>query len=155
MTRIASVSLVFLLAAPLFSQSISSGTVTGSVLDPDKMVIPKAQVELRNQVTAFSQSTMTDETGAFRFNNVPPAMYEIVVTATGFSSQQRAAGGEQPGSHQLDIHSPDGRGDHHGGRRRIPFLDRHRSFRSHGLQLSGVHETTVLRSGIRFEQHHQ
>ncbi len=87
MARIAAiVSFAILLAAPLFSQSISSGTVTGSVLDPDKMSIPKAQIELRNQVTNYSQTTMSDDTGAFRFNNVPPAMYEIVVTASGFSS---------------------------------------------------------------------
>jgi hypothetical protein len=89
MVRIAAaVSLAFLLAAPLFSQSISSGTVTGSVLDPDKMSIPKAQIELRNQVTNYSQTTMTDETGAFRFNNVPPSMYEIVVTASGFAARR-------------------------------------------------------------------
>ena len=89
MARIAAaVSFAILLAAPLFSQSISSGTVTGSVLDPDKMSIPKAQIELRNQVTNYSQTTVTDETGAFRFNNVPPSMYEIVVTASGFSTRR-------------------------------------------------------------------
>jgi len=89
MARIAAtVSFAILLAAPLFSQSISSGTVTGSVLDPDKMSIPKAQIELRNQVTNYSQTTVTDDTGAFRFNNVPPSMYEIVVTASGFSTRR-------------------------------------------------------------------
>ena len=77
-----------LIAAPLFSQSISSGTISGSVLDPDQMVIPKAQVQLRNQVTDYTQTTMTDDSGAFRFNNVPPNMYEIVVTATGFSARR-------------------------------------------------------------------
>ncbi len=89
MTRVAAaVSFVFLLAASLFGQSVSSGTITGSVLDPSQMVIPKAAVELRNQVTGYMQSTETDESGAFRFNNVPPAMYEIVVTASGFSSKR-------------------------------------------------------------------
>jgi Carboxypeptidase regulatory-like domain/TonB-dependent Receptor Plug Domain len=86
MTRVVvAVLFVLFLAASLVAQTVSSVTVTGSVLDPDKMVIPKAQVELRNQVTNSTQTTMTDETGAFRFSNVPPNMYEIVVTATGFS----------------------------------------------------------------------
>src|SRR5579863_4783094 len=99
MTRIvAAVALVVLLAAPLFSQSISSGTISGSVLDPDQMVIPKAQVQLRNQVTDYAQTTMTDDSGAFRFNNVPPNMYEIVVTATGFSAR-RDVGGEHSRPH--------------------------------------------------------
>jgi hypothetical protein len=88
MTRIAAaVSLAFLIAAPLFPQSISNGIVTGSVLDPSQMVIPKAAVALRNQVTGYTQTTETDETGAFRFNNVPPNMYEIVVTASGFAAR--------------------------------------------------------------------
>jgi hypothetical protein len=85
---VAGFSLALLLAAPLLPQSISSGTVTGSVLDPQQMVIPKAQVELRNQVTNYTQTTATDETGGFRFNNVPPDMYEIVVTASGFSTKR-------------------------------------------------------------------
>jgi hypothetical protein len=90
MTRIAAVvTLAFLLAAPLLPQSISSGTVTGSVLDPSQMVIPKAAVELRNQVTGYTQTTETDDTGAFRFNNVPPNMYEIVVTANGFAARRQ------------------------------------------------------------------
>ena len=89
MTRIvAAVSLAFLMAAPIYSQSIGSGTVIGSVLDPSQMVIPKAAVELRNQVAGYTQTTETDETGAFRFNNVPPNMYEIVVTAAGFAGRR-------------------------------------------------------------------
>jgi len=85
---VATVLLAILLAAPLFSQSIASGTVTGSVLDPDKMVIPKAQIELRNQVTNYSQTATTDDAGVFRFNNIPPSMYEIVVTASGFAARR-------------------------------------------------------------------
>ena len=90
MTRIAAaVSLALLLAAPMFPQSINSGTVNGSVFDPSQMVIPQAQIELRNQVTGYNQTTQTDDTGAFRFTNVPPSMYEIVVTATGFSARRQ------------------------------------------------------------------
>ena len=89
MTRIAAaVSFALLLAAPILPQSINSGTVTGSVLDPSQMVIPKAQIELRNQVTGYNQTTQTDDTGAFRFTNIPPSMYEIVVTAPGFASRR-------------------------------------------------------------------
>jgi hypothetical protein len=89
MTRlIASISLAFLSAVPLLPQSVGSGTISGSVLDPSQMVIPKAAVELRNQVTGYTQTTETDETGAFRFNNVPPNMYEIVVTANGFTPRR-------------------------------------------------------------------
>ena len=73
-------------AAPqMFPQSISSGTVTGTVLDPDKMVVPQASIELRNPVTGYNQAVITDITGAFRFSNVPENMYEIRITAPGFA----------------------------------------------------------------------
>lgn len=85
---LAALTLGVVLSAPLAAQSISSGTVTGSVFDPSQMSIPKASVELRNQVTGYTQTTETDESGAFRFNNVPPQMYEIVVTANGFSTKR-------------------------------------------------------------------
>src|SRR5579863_7367173 len=77
-----------LICGPLFSQSINSGTVSGTVLDPDKMVVPHAFIELKNPVTGFSQTVATDDTGGFRFNNVPDNMYEIRVTATGFAPKR-------------------------------------------------------------------
>ena len=63
--------LCLVFASPLFSQSINSGTVGGTVLDPDQMAVPQAAIELRNPVTGYNQTVATDETGAFRFNNVP------------------------------------------------------------------------------------
>ena len=78
-----------LIGNPLHSQSINSGTVSGTVLDPDQMVVPHASIELRNPVNGYSQTAATDDTGAFRFNNVPVSMYEIRVTATGFAPQRQ------------------------------------------------------------------
>jgi carboxypeptidase family protein/TonB-dependent receptor-like protein len=85
-----SLSLVLgvLITSPLLSQSINSGTVSGTVLDPDQMVVPHALVELRNAVTGYSQTAATDDTGAFRFNNVPQSTYEIKVTAPGFAAKR-------------------------------------------------------------------
>jgi len=74
-----------LAAFPLFSQSISSGTVIGTVLDPQQMIVMDATAELRNPVTGYKQTATPDTTGAFRFNNVPPNMYELVLTAPGFA----------------------------------------------------------------------
>jgi hypothetical protein len=77
---------VLLFASPLYPQSINGGTVTGTVLDPDKMVVPHAVVELKNPATGFNQQVTTDETGAFKFNNVPGSMYEIRIMASGFAA---------------------------------------------------------------------
>jgi hypothetical protein len=77
-----------LIGNPLFSQSINSGTVSGTVLDPDRMVVPQAFIELRNPIAGYNRTVMTDESGAFRFNNVPESMYEIRITAPGFGAKK-------------------------------------------------------------------
>src|SRR5579871_4713566 len=82
-------SVCALLSAGLLSlaaQSINSGTVTGVVADPSGAVIAGAHVQMRNPVTGYNHTTTTDSSGDFRFNNVPPNNYELMVSATGFAT---------------------------------------------------------------------
>jgi hypothetical protein len=53
------------------------------------MVVPQTYVEIVNPVTGYKQTVMTDDAGQFRFNNVPPNMYEIRLTAPGFASKKQ------------------------------------------------------------------
>lgn len=73
------------LSVYLSAQSINSGTVVGTVRDPSQMLVPNAQAEIRNSTTGYKQTAATDENGAFRFTNVPPNMYDLVISAPGFS----------------------------------------------------------------------
>jgi hypothetical protein len=87
-------SLFFFLIAALscgnaFSQSITSGTVTGTVSDPSGAVIPGVQVGLRNAVTGYTQNAATDSSGAFRFNNVPINNYDLTASVSGFSTSKQ------------------------------------------------------------------
>jgi hypothetical protein len=75
------------------AQSINSGTVTGVVTDSSNAVIRQVNVTLRNAVTGYQQSAVTDEAGAFRFNNVPPNGYHLTAVAAGFA----------PASQQVDV----------------------------------------------------
>src|SRR5256884_9762334 len=72
--------------APADAQSINSGTVTGTVTDQSGAVVSGAKVVLRNAITGYEQSATTDETGSFRFNNVPQNPYRLTATAPGFSA---------------------------------------------------------------------
>ncbi|MBV9937698.1 MAG: TonB-dependent receptor, partial [Acidobacteriaceae bacterium] len=72
-----------------WGQSISSGTVQGSVLDPTKAVIPQAHVEILNGITGYRQTVGTDANGGFRFNNIPFNSYELRVTSPGFAAAQQ------------------------------------------------------------------
>ena len=66
-------------------QSINSGTLRGSVTDQTGGTIAGARVVLRNAISGYEQSTTTDATGAWRFNNIPLNRYHVEATASGFS----------------------------------------------------------------------
>ena len=69
-----------------YPQSINSGTINGSVKDPSGAVVSHASVQLRNPVTGYQQSTLTDNSGAFRLNNIPQNNYRLMVSAPGFAA---------------------------------------------------------------------
>ncbi len=83
------------LAAGLFAQSGNSTSVTGTVVDPTGAVIPDITVEIRNPVSAYSQSTTTDSAGKFSFANVPFNPYHVTVTRQGFA----------PYAHDIEVRS--------------------------------------------------
>jgi hypothetical protein len=73
----------------LSAQSISAGTITGTVTDPSGAAIVGAQVELHNPVNNYLQNTVTDASGTFRLTNVPFNAYHFDVNAQGFAAYQQ------------------------------------------------------------------
>ena len=65
----------------------NSGSITGTVLDPDGAVVANATVEIHNPVSQFDRSTTTDKSGNFTIPNVPFNPYHMSVTATGFAQE--------------------------------------------------------------------
>ena len=61
------------------------GSVTGTVSDPAKAVIPNAAVSFRNLETGSQHQTVTTETGNFTLPQLPSGNYELIVEAPGFS----------------------------------------------------------------------
>src|SRR5438552_17980973 len=84
-------SLFFLLTITLilsysaFGQSLTAGSVSGTVTDPNNAVVPNATVTIENAVTGYKRSVNTGTDGAFRFENVPFNNYVYGVSAAGFS----------------------------------------------------------------------
>src|SRR5437879_5301186 len=72
------------LTSPAAAQSVASGTVEGTVVDPTGGVVSGAKVEIRNPISRFSQTTTTDSSGMFRFTNLPFNPYHLEVTQPGF-----------------------------------------------------------------------
>ncbi len=72
-------------AVSVLAQGITSGTITGVVVDPNKAVVPNATVTLENAVTGYNRTMTTGADGAFRFDNVPLNNYVYSASATGFA----------------------------------------------------------------------
>ena len=56
---------------------------------------PAPRVNLRNPVTGYEQRTVTDASGAYRFNNIPQNNYRLTAEAPGFA----------PASQPIDVRS--------------------------------------------------
>src|SRR6185295_6756538 len=72
-------------ATPVSAQSVASGTIEGTVVDPSGGVVVGAMVEIQNPLTGFRQTTMTDPAGMFRFTNIPFNPYHLQVSQQGFA----------------------------------------------------------------------
>src|SRR6185295_17444758 len=74
----------------VWAQGLTSGTVTGTVTDPNGAVVPNATVTLENAVTGYNRSITTGADGIFRFDNVPFNNYVYSASATGFAGVRGA-----------------------------------------------------------------
>ena len=87
-----SLGIAFSLSArPALAQTTSTGTVTGQVTDPQGAVVPGADITLTDLATNATQKTATNETGRYTFVNIPPGMYDVTVSKTGFRVAKIAA----------------------------------------------------------------
>jgi hypothetical protein len=67
----------------------SAGTLQGTVTDPTGAVVPGATVELKNPVSQFDQTQVTDDKGQFAFRNLGPNPYHLTVALMGFETVVR------------------------------------------------------------------
>jgi len=80
-----SLIVVLVTATGAAAQSRPAGTaVTDIVVDVTGAVLPNAQIELRTATGTTVQSTVADESGAFRLDRVPPGRYDIRAVFDGF-----------------------------------------------------------------------
>jgi hypothetical protein len=77
-----------LFTACVFGQTVSS-SLQGLVLDPAGAVVPSAAVKVTNSDTGNTRVATTDSSGLFRFLDLEPSTYSILVTATGFKGYQQ------------------------------------------------------------------
>jgi hypothetical protein len=86
MTRL----IVLMLCAALAALAqITTGTIVGTVNDPQGLVIVGAEASLVSETTGDTRRTVTNGVGAFTFPAVPAGRYTLKVTMQGFQTLER------------------------------------------------------------------
>jgi len=63
---------------------VTSGSISGTALDPNGAAVPNGAVKLNNPATGVERTVFTNETGSFVAPNLPPGAYTITIEAKGF-----------------------------------------------------------------------
>lgn len=80
-------ALSMLTILPAWAQTISTGSIQGTVTDPNGAVIPNAAVTITNKGTGQALKVNTSGSGTYTSGPLVPANYEVKVEAQGFQTQ--------------------------------------------------------------------
>jgi hypothetical protein len=81
------VAAVAVFSANLFAQATATGTIQGTVIDQSQAVIAGADVTITKKATGETRTTVSDNSGNFRFNLLSADTYNIKVSKPGFASR--------------------------------------------------------------------
>ena len=62
----------------------TQGRISVTVLDPQKAVVPGADLELVDQATNETRVAVTQSAGTFTYINLPPGKYKLTISRQGF-----------------------------------------------------------------------
>jgi hypothetical protein len=71
------------------SAQIRAGTITGTVVDTSKALVPGASVVVTNEATNIATALVTNEAGQFTALYLPAGTYRVEVSLTGFAEYRR------------------------------------------------------------------
>ncbi len=84
----------------------TTASLGGTVTDMTGAVVPGAQVELKNEATHVTRTSVSNGSGVFSFSALPVGDYDIQITSQGFSNFQQRSIHLDPGDQKTvrDIH---------------------------------------------------
>jgi hypothetical protein len=86
---IAAVPVMLLLTSyGAFGQSASFATITGNVFDPQGASVPGARVTAANLETGMEREAQTTSEGLYRFDDLPPGVYNVVIEISAFAKAE-------------------------------------------------------------------
>ena len=79
---------IALFGLPAFGQLSPTGSITGTVSDPQAAVVPNASVTAKNKSTGEQKTATTSDSGIFKIPAVPSGVYNVTVEVKGFKKTQ-------------------------------------------------------------------
>ena len=67
----------------------TTGTISGTVTDESRAVLPGATVVVRNTETGATRTLVSDDRGGFRALNLSPGLYSVTADLQGFTVAKR------------------------------------------------------------------
>jgi Carboxypeptidase regulatory-like domain/TonB dependent receptor/TonB-dependent Receptor Plug Domain len=86
---LAAVCFSLLLSTPSSAQ-VAGATLTGTITDQSKAVLPNVQVTITNADTGITVKVTSDSAGVYSATNLTPGRYDIVMRAKGFQTVKRS-----------------------------------------------------------------
>src|SRR4051812_11621482 len=86
-TRYLGVLIFFFFSLAVIGQT--TGSVTGTTVDPSNAPIVGAEVKLTSPASGINLATMSDAEGNFQFLLLPPGNYTLSASAQGFKNFRR------------------------------------------------------------------
>jgi hypothetical protein len=76
--------LVAATAAPMAAQSLTAGSLSGTVLDSTGTALNQASVTVTDRATGLSRAAQTERDGRFTFTLLAPSQYDVLVEQLGY-----------------------------------------------------------------------
>ena len=81
--------LALLLAISILQAQTATTSLNGTVTDPKGALIAGATLTLSNHETGFTREVQSNAQGIYQFLQIPPANYDLRITAAGFAAQKQ------------------------------------------------------------------
>jgi hypothetical protein len=84
-----SLLITLLFACPVIVQAATTGSISGTIIDPSGGVIPGVALVVTNPATGVQNKTSTDSKGFYSFPSLPVGHYDLRMEAPGFHPLDR------------------------------------------------------------------
>src|SRR5262245_48287344 len=76
-----------LLSSTLLFAQVINATLSGTASDTSGALIPGVEITAKNTDTGVASTSVTNESGTFRFGSLQPGPYEVSAQLSGFQGQ--------------------------------------------------------------------